>query len=78
MTRWQDKVLREGNSFEQDVDTMLKELGYTPIKIYQRKGMPVNDPNGKITFTNAFAFAVGCGFEDVTLVLGKNRHGQVS
>ena len=48
MTRWQDKVLREGNSFEQDVDTMLKELGYTPIKIYQRKGMPVNDPNGKI------------------------------
>ena len=45
---WQSKVAKEGNTFEQDVDTMLKELGYTPIKIYQRKGLPVKDPLGKI------------------------------
>ena len=45
---WQSKVAKEGNTFEQDVDIMLKELGYTPIKIYQRKGLSVKDPNGKI------------------------------
>ena len=49
MTRWQDKVLREGNSFEQDVGTMLRELGYRPFTDLQRKGIEVKDPNGKIT-----------------------------
>ena len=48
MPRWQDNVQKAGNSFEQDVDTMLKGLGYVPIKIYQRKGLPVKDPLGKI------------------------------
>ena len=45
---WQSRTQKEGNSFEQDVDSMLKELGYVPIKKYQHQGLPVKDPLGKI------------------------------
>lgn len=40
-------------------------------------GCTVNDPSATISFTNPFLLS-GCGLEDVTLNLGKNRHWQAS